>query len=254
MKYGQGTGRGQWGPPKATATTSVATAEVYCEGRLTFGTWAGRGVKPGRGSTSQRGRCSPYHVPGGPPPLQHLPVAEHPGHQRVRRMGTTSWSRCAGGSSRTGRRGQRPLQHLQRSTGVPRPRSGRACTPQGPGAAQSRYRARLRRALPVPLPRGRGPRLADFEALVARRPRAVMDTAALPAVDVRARPYAHCQTIGYVRTDQAVRGGHCSTEGNDRSGEDTRMRRFTAETLVTPTRSWRGQTCNLSRYYFTKFL
>ncbi len=28
-------------------------------------------------------------------------------------MGPTSWSRCAGGSSRTGRRSQDPLQHLQ---------------------------------------------------------------------------------------------------------------------------------------------
>ena len=47
-------------------------------------------------------------------PSQSIPVI------REFTDGTHSWSRCAGGSSRTGRRSQDPLQHLQHLLQHPR--------------------------------------------------------------------------------------------------------------------------------------
>ncbi len=111
---------------------------------------------------------TPRHdVPGGPPPLQHLSVADHPGHPRIRR-----WSHELVES----RRSPRPPTAPSTLTGVPRPRLVVIVPPQGPRARSIAKTGRgYIEHYQFRFPVAREPRLVDLEALVAGRPRTVVD-------------------------------------------------------------------------------
>jgi hypothetical protein len=106
------------------------------------------------------------HVPGGPPPLQHLPVAEHPGHPRVRRWDPRAGRDALGASHALVEGAQDPLQHLQRprrdrEASVPRPVSVEALPHPGVGFLRMEDRGRPQTAV---LPDRRGRRRACLRA------------------------------------------------------------------------------------------